>query len=174
MITTKKGVVEHLLFSLLALFIAALILFYGYKAISSLQQRAEEIALIRFEKSLQAKIETLTSQYDSMRIEEFTLPRGIDRVCFADLSQDISERTPDRSGAGLCDMGNQNYNALACNAITDKTDSVFLLPTFQNLHIKRIKITQGTLCVSSRGGLLTLRLTGKGDGTFVEETSTIP
>lgn len=174
MITTKKGIVEHLLFYLLALFIAALILFYGYKAISSLQQRAEEIALIRFEKSLQAKVETLTSQYDSMRIEEFTLPRGVERVCFADLSQGISKSTPDTLGAGLCDTGNQNYNALVCNAIQEKTDSVFLLPTFQNLHVKKIKIDTGTLCISSKGGLLTLRLTGKGDGTRVEEISTTP
>ncbi len=171
MISTKKGVVEHLLFYLLALFIAALILFYGYKAISSLQHRAEEIALIRFEKSLQAKIETLTSQYDSLRIEEFTLPQGVNRVCFADLSQNINKNNPDRTGAGLCDTGSQNYHAIVCNAITDKTDSVFLLPTLQNLHIKKIKIDTGTLCVSSKGGLLTLRLTGRGDGTRVEATS---
>lgn len=169
----KKGIaIDQLILYILALFISALILFYGYRAITGLRCRADEIALVRFEKSLQAKIETLSSQYDSVRIESFDVTTGgclpaVEKVCFAD-EKDFS---PDK--AELCKkQGGKNYDSryspAICSALQDKTDNVFLLPGARPLRIKKIKLeTEGTVCVSAPGGSLSLRLTGKGDGTHV-------
>ncbi|MBI4441332.1 hypothetical protein HY639_04130 [Candidatus Woesearchaeota archaeon] len=160
---------DQILLYILALFITALILFYGYRAIASLQNRAEEIALVRFEKSLQAKIETLASQYESVRIEEFDVPKGVDKVCFAD-----EQRAPGQDTAELCKPNGKNYDQktspVVCDALTAKTDNVFLLPSLQNLKIKKVKLEGGTSCIPSKGGRIVLRLTGQGDGTSIETT----
>lgn len=160
----KKGVLDQMLLYILALFIAALILFYGYKAITSLQHRAEEIALVRFEKSLQAKIENLASQYESIRIEELDVPQDVKKVCFADKNACIGGN----DAAGLCTVGGPDYNAIIKDAITSKTDNVFMIPTYQNLNIKKIVIFGGTLCINNVGGRIKLKLTGMGDGTQIE------
>ena len=158
----KRGMLDQIFLYVLALFLTALILFYGYKAILSLQQRAEELTLIRFEKNLKAKIETISSQYGSIRIEEFSVPGGVTSVCFADKSNLQEDR------AGLCSPSSQNYQPVVCNALKERTDTVFLLPILQNLYVDKILVPTGTFCTPVQGRLISLRLTGKGDGTLVE------
>ena len=162
-----KGVaVDQLLLYILALFLSGLILFYGYRAITGLQKRADEVALIQFEKKLQAKIESIASQYDSVRIEELAVPQGVEKVCFADEKESIP---PDK--AGLCE--GSNYHPVVCNALLDKAENVFLLPAVHSLRVAKIKLREeGTICIPIRGGTLTLRLRGEGDGTHVEEART--
>ncbi len=176
----KKGfAIDQLMLYILALFISGLILFYGYRAIKGIQCRAEEISLVRFEENLRAKIETLSSQYDSVRIEELDVPLGsclpaVEKVCFADETKAIQPSGKD--GAGLCKLTGANYDAhdspAICNALQDKTDNVFLLPGIRPLRVKKIKLGEGTVCISAHGGRVSLKLTGKGDGTQIEPKPT--
>lgn len=83
----RKAQVEvRVVIYLLAVFIAALILSYGYIAIQGLISTQEDILSVTFKEDIKSKVEEKSYEFRSVEKLTFTLPSSYDEVCFCDLS----------------------------------------------------------------------------------------
>ncbi|MBW3010629.1 hypothetical protein KY335_04700 [Candidatus Woesearchaeota archaeon] len=82
----KRGQVEvRVVIYLLAVFIAALILSYGYIAIKGLIFTQEDILLITFKEDIKDKVEEKSYEFRSVEKLTFSLPSSYDEICFGDI-----------------------------------------------------------------------------------------
>ncbi|MBN2567190.1 hypothetical protein JXB02_03855 [Candidatus Woesearchaeota archaeon] len=69
----------------LSLVVVSLILLYGYNAIRSFRDRAEDVETVQFRTEIQAAVKSLSADTGTFRKMEFFVPETIDEVCFADI-----------------------------------------------------------------------------------------
>ncbi|MCK4669918.1 MAG: hypothetical protein KAT43_01850 [Nanoarchaeota archaeon] len=82
----KRGQVEaRVVIYLLAVFIAALILSYGYLAIKGLISTQEDILLVTFKEDIKNKVDEKSYEFRSVEKLSFSLPTTYDEICFGDL-----------------------------------------------------------------------------------------
>ena len=67
---------------LLTLVIFALILLFGYKMVTSFRARSEDLLLLKFDRDLQATVESVT--YGTQKIRTFDVPPGYEAFWLAD------------------------------------------------------------------------------------------
>lgn len=86
----KKAQAEKLFVWILAIIMAALILFFGYNAVSKTTQTGCMAQLVLFEKSFVSDIESMYTQQGSVAEKNYNVPCGIDRIYFVDIDKDVS------------------------------------------------------------------------------------
>lgn len=157
----KAQIAGQIFIFVLAAFLAALILIYGYKAIGGFTKRTEQIALIRFETDLSNTIKTISSDFGSVKKLELNVPSKYQKVCLIDLNKSVPTQYDP-----FC-----RSNPIICDAWTDKTQNVFLVPMAETTFpILILEIADpGHICPPVRQGKITLRLEGLGDRTKVDE-----
>ncbi|MDP3640130.1 MAG: hypothetical protein Q8R53_02925 [Nanoarchaeota archaeon] len=84
--SNRRGMVFGMVFVYILVGITfALVLIFGYQAISGFLQSSEEVAFVQFKTDLENSIKRLSTEYGSVRFEEYTTPLGYERICFVDL-----------------------------------------------------------------------------------------
>ncbi|MFH1591206.1 MAG: hypothetical protein ABIC95_04730 [archaeon] len=68
--------------------VVIMVLFFGLRAVTSLGQQSKDIARVNFEKSLNREISQLVVEWGSMSEKTFSLPAGVNRICFIDATID--------------------------------------------------------------------------------------
>ena len=169
MIFKKKAQIAGQIFIfILAIFLASLILLYGYKAIFGKQgfiYKTEQISLIRFETEISNAIRTISSDYASVKKLELNVPSKFTEVCLIDTRQP-AENT------GICTRNNPDFNPIICDAWTTQGNkqNVFLVPMAEiPITVSTLEIETGYICLPVKQGKITLRLEGLGDRTKVSE-----
>src|SRR3989344_8658102 len=119
----KKGIgVGQVFIFIIAAITFALILIFGYKAITGFIQSGEEVAFVQFKTGLESSVKKIYTEFGSVRRESFTLPSQYKQVCFVDLEKDYDD--------SLC-----QYDQVACTAWKNNTgyqnadENVFLQPS---------------------------------------------
>ncbi|MBU0470168.1 MAG: hypothetical protein KKA62_01345 [Nanoarchaeota archaeon] len=147
----------------------ALIMIFGYKAITGFLKSGEDVAFVQFKTSLETSIRKIYTEYGSVRVSKFTLPSIYEQVCFVNLDAAYDPE--------LC-----KFDQAACSVWEDAKgydsvdENVFMKPTAPvkiKVHQIGIDPDEGTdfLCVPVRQGFFNLVLEGKGDRT---ELSSVP
>ena len=87
--TKKKAqVIGQVFIFIVALVLAAMILLYGYNAIfgkSGFIQRADQIALTRFQTEIESQIKETASDYGRIKKLELSVPSKHKTVCIVDI-----------------------------------------------------------------------------------------
>ncbi|MBW3012860.1 hypothetical protein KY325_01395 [Candidatus Woesearchaeota archaeon] len=82
----KRGQIEaRIVIYVLAVFIAGVILIYGYTVIKGLVGTQEDILLLTFKEDLKAKVEEKSYEFRSSEKLTFTLPKQFTAVCYGDV-----------------------------------------------------------------------------------------
>lgn len=147
----------------------ALIMIFGYKAITGFLKSGEDVAFVQFKTDLESSIKKIYTEYGSVRIEKFTIPAKYKQICFVDLDKpyDLS----------LCKL-----DQIACSVWEDSLDydhvdeNVFLKPLAPvKIKVNRISIFsddgKNFLCVPIYNGIFSILLEGKGDHTELSKPS---
>ena len=155
----------------------ALVLIFGYQAISGFLQSSEEVAFVQFKTDLENSIKRLSTEYGSVRIEVYTTPLGYEKVCFVDLGyenipgeiQDLCEQ--DQYACAVWEDAKEAQQAADGDfsaGYKDVAENVFLQP-LGSVKIKvapiRFADNQGFFCEPIFQGIFKLRLEGKGSYT---------
>lgn len=141
--------------------IFVLVLGFGYKAISDLLKSASDIGVAELKTDLESSIESAKRAYGSVRKVELRSPKEIDELCFFDF-QNCASDAQSLKGQSLA------WAVSACNA---KSANVFSVPRLVDLSIEEVKVENGYICLPNLGGLITVKVTGKGDHVKIDKWS---
>lgn len=146
----------------------ALIMIFGYKAVTDFLSKGENVQFYQFKTDLENEIQKLYTEYGSVRVENFYLPGKYRRICFVDLDDKTS------SVDDLCAQ-----NQIACSVwaearerggYTAADENVFLTPPAPTtIKVRPIKAENGFLCLDVLGGKIQLLMEGRGDHAYLSK-----
>ncbi len=158
------GVGEVFVFILAALTFA-LIMIFGYKAVTGFIQSGEDVAFVQFKTSLESSIKRLYTEFGSVRIETFTTPAKYKQICFVDMDKKYDPE--------LCKLDQVGCSVWEQSSGYESVDeNVFLVPSAP-VKIKVYKLSidptvgKDFLCADIKDGHFTIVLEGKGDRTEI-------
>ena len=163
----KKGQIQGQVFIyILTLIITAGILIYGYNAIKKLNATSNEVQLVDFKTKLKSDIETISSDYNSVKTKTYNVPSKVKEVCFY-------QENPNPPLSPSINVNIANH-PLILDSIKDTNNNVFLVmeDTIEAMEFSGIEIDANyipLLCIPISSGRLKLKLEGKGDGVSVEK-----
>ncbi len=165
----KSQIAGQIFIWILAIFILAIIVFYGYKAISSFMQKGEEVSFIQFKNTLESEVTRLSTQLGDVVVfnerNPLNVPGKYKTVCFVSGGADDLDIP-----IGLSESLKKTINASIESDIITTTENVFLEPLSPNpIYVGNIEIVDGDiLCMDVVNGRIDIRLTGRGGATRIE------
>lgn len=158
----------------------AVIMLFGYRAITDFLNSAEEIGFVQFKTELESSVKRISSDFGSVRVASFHLPAGYMQVCFVDLDYQFSvDELADlcRSDPAACtawetaQQGRRDEFGQLVKGYAASDENVFLQPSAPvALKIHPITIdgrSAGALCTPIHEGNFQVRLEGKGSFTDI-------
>ena len=176
------GVGEVFIF-IIAAITFALIMIFGYKAISGFISSGEDVAFVQFKTDLESSIKKIYTEYGAVRVEEFHTPLTYTQICFVDMDftgnmEELKKLSPPAYDAwktaeeDFSQRVENNRQGLA--SVYDAADqNVFLKPAstvpikLYHLTINENNESYGFLCEPIRQGRFTIVLEGKGSHTLI-------
>lgn len=170
----KKAVVMGQVFIyIVAAIVFAVVLIFGYRAISGFLEKGEQVGFVTFKTDLESAIQEVYSDYGKVVVynerNPFSVPGKYERVCFIDLGYD----EVGRQNEGICNPNDADYHFIACDYWRSGVDweeadqNVFLEPAgLGPIKVLPVKMDDGYICLPVIGGRIEMRLEGK--GTYVQ------
>lgn len=179
----KKALgVEQVFVFMIAALTFALIMIFGYKAISGFLESGEEVEFVQFKNDLELAVKTIYTEYGSVRVKEFDLPARFEQVCFVDLNYFLEEHPDElqklcakdlaacdsvkeaRSGVneGRCETG---YECVDQNVFLKPQATVPIKVYLISIYNEKESKQEGYICPPLNKGSFSLVLEGKGDHT---------
>jgi len=153
----KKGQIQSQIFIyILAVIVATAIFIYGYSAISSFKQQADDVGLLKFKSDLESAVKIISTDYESTRIfnekHPLYVPQRYSEVCFTEPMAIV-----DAGEYPLIDDSVQD-NAKANVYLVDKILE-------ESFHVGDIDVenTNNFFCTPVVNGIIYLKLEGLGD-----------
>ncbi len=161
----KKGLgVGEVFVFIVAALTFALVMIFGYKAITDFLQSGENVAFVQFKTSLESSVKRIYTEYGSVRVEHFTVPAKYSQICFVDLDAppDLALKDSDLGAYSIWEMSS-GYDTV--------NENVFLKPVAPKIKVHKISINspdgKNFLCLPIKDGQFTIILEGKGDKTEI-------
>ncbi len=174
MFRDKKGIgVGQVFVFIVAALSFALILLFGYRAITGFLKSGEDVAFVQFKTGLESSVKKLYTEFGSVRVEKYTAPLTYSQICFVDLDKAYD--------AELC-----NFDQVACSVWKSAADSgkgyegadenVFLTPPAPvKIKVYRVSIDpvekKDFLCIPIKQGIFSAVMEGRGDKTQLSRVS---
>ncbi len=159
----KKGIlIGQVLAFIIAGIIFILIIGFGYKAVTDLVQSSSDITVAELKSDLEAAVDSTKRSYGSVRKIELRTPNDVRELCFFDAKKCGEGKMP--FDVKSFEGNSLAWAASACNA---KSANVFSVPRRVEIAMNEIRIESGYVCVPNVNGLVTIKLTGKGDSVKV-------
>jgi len=163
---------------ILAVVIIAMVLFFGYRAVTNFIDQSEDVAFIQFRSELTGAIQSVAQDYNTVRIRDFTVPGGTTEVCFIKRSADASGLLA-INGADSHPLIYDSWNNPDGNNPDDKTN-VFIVKDLAEGFIfagnedtgqSYVDVTNDEhyVCISAITGKVKVRMEGKGDRAIISD-----
>lgn len=156
--TSRKGQISQVFIYITTLLIVALVLFYGYRAISTFKERADQVSFIQMKNDIENAIESISVDYGSVKTREISLPIDVREVCI------IS------SYPGLPDLSGTQYPLIEDSVNSRVMKNIFLIGqqnAGESFYVEKIYIEDDILCVPSISNKLVLKMEGMGNHAVV-------
>lgn len=157
----KSQIYGQIFIYILTLVLVSFILIYGYNSIQNFKKRAEQVSCLKFRNDISSAVESITSDYGSVKRKYLQLCSGYNKVCFVE-----STRHPN------IPAGTDPIIADSINSNTGK--NVFLVEnaakeSFYAGNISVISASGDVLCISARNNQISLKLEGRGNYALLSE-----
>ena len=184
-------VVGQVFIYITAVIVFALVLIFGYQAITGFLEKGEKVAYFTFKTDLENAIKNVYSDFGTVVIYNgkniLAVPAKYEEICFVDLDKPVTINAAFCSeNPIICDAWRTAYNSgqdKGTNGWQEGDQNIFLKPIGLS-PIKVYKITvdtdmdgeeelsdKGYLCLPVVQGKLFMRVEGMGDHTFVSNAS---
>ena len=145
----------------LTIVLVSFILVYGYNTIQNFRQRAEQVACLKFQNDLRNSVETIISDFESVKRKDLQLCDNYDQVCFVETFEQFDRNNPQ---ANINDV-----DPILKNSISSSSDRNIFLIGGNSFYAGNISVQDDVLCINSKNGQISLRLEGKGDHVLISQ-----
>ena len=168
---SKKAQVQRVFFFIVAIFVFAVILLFGYRAIHSFVEKGKKVELIQFKNDIESAIRDLAIQYgDQIVFNEknpMRVPSGYEYVCF--VSGDASDGDiPD-------EYKYAHIKAAVEQGLHKSSENIFLIPPADiTIYAGPIEVWNSSsnellnfACIKVEKGRIDFKIEGRGKKTRV-------
>lgn len=168
----KRGIgVGQVFIFIVAALTFALILMFGYRAITGFLKSGEDVAFVQFKTGLESSVKKIYTEFGSVRVERYSTPLTYTQICFVDLDTpyDPVLCTFDQYGCSVWQIAfdsGKGYGGVE--------ENVFLTPPAPvPIKVYRISIEdkdgKNFLCIPIKQGAFNIVMEGRGDKTLLSE-----
>ncbi|MDP3698166.1 MAG: hypothetical protein Q8R47_01125 [Nanoarchaeota archaeon] len=166
----KRGIgVGQVFIFIVAAITFALILIFGYRAITGFLKSGEDVAFVQFKTGLESSVKKIYTEFGSVRVERYSAPLTYSQICFVDLDKPYDQ--------DLC-----NFDQVACSVWKETAaagrgyegvdENVFLTPPAPvKIKVYRISVEdqdgKNFLCILIKQGAFSIVMEGRGDKTLL-------
>jgi hypothetical protein len=151
----KKSQIGQVFIYLVSTLIIILVLYYGYNAIKSIGKKQQELSYVKFQRALTDMVAYTSSDYGTVRVEDFSIPGGFNKVCFVDRDMVKLRNTSA--------ISEDNYPLIYDSVQEGTQANVFVLPGGSPFYIDKMKVAGGFSCSDISQGKIRVRIEGRGD-----------
>ena len=153
----KGQLIGRVFIYIITVVLVAFILFYGYTAITTFREKANQVSFVQLKNNLQNTIEVLSFDFGSVKVKEFIVPENINIVCFV---KDFPN-TPTLSGT--------KYPIIEDSVNSGVNKNVFLIDknVEESFHVEKIDAQEDLFCVPVVSSKIKIRMEGMGDHIFI-------
>lgn len=148
----KAQLYSHIFVYILTIILISFILVYGYNAVQNFKERAEQVQCLKFMRDLQNAVESISSDFGSIKRKDLQLCAGYSQVCFVE-----SVQNPNLPSS---------VDPIIRDSILSNTGkNVFLVEKIakESFDAGKISVEPDVLCIRAVGGKISLKLEGKGN-----------
>ncbi len=151
----KAQIYGQLFIYILTIVLVSFILVYGYNAVKSLNDRAEQISCLKLKNDLISAVESISSDFGSIKRKDIELCGNYKQVCFVETFENLDRSNPQGT----------NDPIIIDNIKSNTGKNAFLLENIakESFYIGVISVDNDVLCIKSTGNRLSLRLEGRGN-----------
>ena len=142
----------------------ALIMIFGYKAITDFAAKGKNVQFFQFKTDLENSIKRIYTEYGAVQIETFHPPLDYKQICFVDFDSPYNKQ--------LCEFDQIACSAWETTPSYEAADANIFLTLPAPTQIKseaRIKMEHGFLCLPIVDGSFKVAMEGKGDHTYLSK-----
>jgi hypothetical protein len=181
----KKGLgIGQVFIFIVAAITFALIMIFGYKAISGFISSGDDVAFVQFKTGLETSVKKIYTEFGAVRVEQFRAPIKYTQICFVDMDYTgdmggLKDKSP--AAFDVWETAQEDYlrrdqlNREGLHSAYQAADqNVFLKPAATapiKVHLIKIENEReeprGYLCEEIRQGSFTIVLEGKGSYTLL-------
>lgn len=163
----KSQIYSQIFIYILALVLTSVILIYGYNAIQNFNKRANQVCFLKFKNDLSNAIESITSDYGSVKKKDLQLCSGYNKVCFVESFEPLSQSSRQNPESNVNSLDPIIKDSIASN--TEK--NVFLVDKIakESFYAGNISVAGDVLCIDPKNNEISLRLEGMGNHVKLSE-----
>jgi len=145
---------------ILTIVLISFILVYGYNAVRNFEDRAEQVACLKFRNDLSNSIESISSDFGSVKRKDLQLCGGYSKVCFVETME--SPILPNDADPIIKD-----------SILSNAGKNVFLMEKIakESFYAGKISVEPDLLCINSINSKISIKLEGKGNYTFLSQST---
>lgn len=152
----KRGQFSSRVFVFMIILIAiAIILLFGYTALSKVLKKGDQAVMIKFQSELKSDVESMSFDKGSVKVEKYRPPSNFDEICFVDLEE--------------VDPTNINNSVIRDSVESGARKNLFFIgkDDFESDYIEDLRLFYFPFfsCIKPRP--VELRIEGRGDGAAV-------
>jgi|SRR3989344_5111575 len=154
----KSQLYSQIFVYILTIMLISFILIYGYNAIQNFKKRAEQVSCLKFKNDLQNSIESVLSDFGTVKRKELQVCSGYPKVCFVE-----SVESPNLP---------KNIDLIIKDSVLSNTGrNVFLVEETakESFYAGKISVEPDVLCIKSVDNKINLRLEGKGNHVLLSQ-----
>ncbi|MBI2208021.1 fibronectin type III domain-containing protein [Candidatus Woesearchaeota archaeon] len=157
----KGQMIGQVFIYLVTLLLVSFLLFYGYRTISAFNEKTDQVSYIQFKNDLQNTIKTLSLDFGSVKVKQFTVPDNINAVCFV------------RNFPSMPSLSGTKYPIIEDSVNSGLDKNVFLISgnVKESFFAGKISSAEDLFCVPAIEGKIKLRMEGMGDHTSISPQS---
>lgn len=143
---------------ILTMILISFIFVYGYNAVQNFKKRAEQVSCLKFKNDMVNAIESISSDFGSIKRKELQLCAGYSKVCFVE-----SFESPNIPG---------NIDPIIKDSILSSTGrNVFLVENLakESFYAGKISVDPDVFCINAVNSKINLKLEGKGNHAEISQ-----
>ena len=160
----KAQIISQVFIYILAIFLIAFVLGYGYKAIDSFRQKTEQISYIKFKTDLENAVKAVRTDFGTVSIKEFQVPSGYKEICFVENYFDLD---PNFASSFEAD-----YPLIVDSVSSGIEKNVFLVKdvSMESFYVGKIDVSPDLYCLPA-GSAIKLSIEGRGDHVVISSAT---
>lgn len=142
----------------LTIILTSFILVYGYNAVQDFRSRADTISCLKFRNDIKNSIDSMSSDFGSVKKKDFQLCKNYNEVCFVEtFGKPVLPANVDP--------------VIKDSVLSNAGTNLFLVDNIakESFYAGNISVNPNVLCIKAREQKITLRLEGKGNHVLVSE-----
>ena len=154
----RAQIYSQIFIYILTIILISFILIYGYNAVRNFKDRAEQVACLKFKNDLSNAVESISSDFGSVKRKDLQLCSGYSQVCFVETME--SPILPNDADPIIKD-----------SILSNTGKNVFLVEKIakESFYVGKISVEPDLLCIKVINSKISIKLEGRGNHAFLSQ-----